>query len=91
MYAPELETLDQLLGGDMPLTVIAKLYSSPEAFRTGIRGLLSCVDVLLLDTEGNGVPTWRWRVRPQFCGTPGEVSVARDATGCEKGQLESGS
>jgi len=61
MYAPELETLDQLLGGDMPLTVIAKLYSSPEAFRTGVRELLSCGDVLLLDSEGNGVPTWRWR------------------------------
>jgi hypothetical protein len=61
MYAPELETLDQLLGGDMPLTVVAKLYSSPEAFQTGIKGLLSCGDVLLLDTEGNAVPAWRWR------------------------------
>jgi len=49
MYAPELETLDQLLGCDMPLTVIAKLYSSAEAFRKGVTGLLSCGDVLLLD------------------------------------------
>jgi hypothetical protein len=61
VYAPELETLDQLLGGDMPLTVIAKLYSSTEAFRAGVRGLLSCGDVLLLDSEGNAIPTWRWR------------------------------
>ena len=55
MYAPELETLEQLLGGDMPLTVIANLYSTPEAFWQGIRGLLSCGDVLLLDDDGNAV------------------------------------
>jgi hypothetical protein len=61
MYAAELETLDQLLGSDMPLTAVAKLYSSPEAFRMGIGGLLSCGDVLLLDTNGNAVPSWRWR------------------------------
>lgn len=61
MYAPELETLDQLLGGDMPLTVIAKLYSSPESFRTGIGGLLACGDVLLLEANGNAIPSWRWR------------------------------
>ena len=61
MYAPELETLDQLLGGDMPVAVIAKLYSAPEAFQAGIKALLSCGDVLLLDTEGNAVPAWRWR------------------------------
>jgi hypothetical protein len=44
MYPPELETLDQLLGGDMPLTVIATLYSTPDAFRKGVQGLLSCGD-----------------------------------------------
>jgi hypothetical protein len=44
----------------MQLTVIAKLYTSPEAFRKGISGLLSCGDVLLLDTEGKPVPPWRW-------------------------------
>jgi len=39
MHSPELETLDQLIGGDMPLTVIAKLYSTPDAFFKGVRGL----------------------------------------------------
>jgi len=61
MWAPELETLDQLLGGDMSVTVIAKLYPTPEAFRKGILALLSCGDVVLLDANGNAVPTRRWR------------------------------
>jgi dihydroxyacid dehydratase/phosphogluconate dehydratase len=61
MWPPELETLDQLQGDDLPLTVIATLYSSPEAFRKGVLGLLVCGDVLLLDAEDNAVPKWRWR------------------------------
>jgi len=61
MYAPELETLDQLIGSDMPLTVIATLYSTAEAFHQGVQGLLSCGDVLLMDADGNAVPEWRWR------------------------------
>jgi dihydroxyacid dehydratase/phosphogluconate dehydratase len=59
MWAPELETLDQLLGGDLPVTVIAKLYSTPECFRKGILGLLSSGDVVLLDANDNAVPEWR--------------------------------
>lgn len=87
MYAPELETLDQLLGGDMPLTVIAKLYSSPESFRTGIGGLLACGDVLLLEANGNAIPSWRWREvfeTGSECRTTRAVSVARNATRREK-------
>jgi hypothetical protein len=61
MWASELETLDQLQSGDISLTVIARLYSTPEAFHKGVRGLLSCGDVLLLDADGSGVPEWRWR------------------------------
>ena len=30
--SPELETLDQLLGGDLPLTVIRKLFPDAERF-----------------------------------------------------------
>ena len=61
MWASELETLDQLLGGDQRLTIIARLYSTPDAFHKGVRGLLSCGDVLLLDGDGNTVPEWRRR------------------------------
>ena len=61
MWPPELETLDQLQARDLPLTVIATLYATPEAFRKGVTGLLFCGDVLLLDGEDNAVPKWQWR------------------------------
>lgn len=61
MYSSELETLDQLQARNLPLAVIAKLYTNLEAFHKGVRGLLSCGDVLLLDGDGSAVPEWRWR------------------------------
>lgn len=61
MYAPELETLDQLLGGDLPLTIVVQLFPTKEHFTRGVLGLLSCGDVLLLDASGTEIPQWRWR------------------------------
>jgi hypothetical protein len=58
---PELETLDQLVGGDLPLKIIRGLYPDAEAFRRGVLGLLSCGDVLLLMIDRTEVPKWRWR------------------------------
>jgi hypothetical protein len=58
---PELETLDQLLGGDLPLRVIRDLYPDADRFKRGVLGLLSCGDVRLLDTDKSEVPAWRWR------------------------------
>ncbi|HMH00571.1 MAG TPA: hypothetical protein VK555_04110 [Terriglobales bacterium] len=59
--SPELETLDQLLGGDLSLALILPMYPSQEAFGRGVLGLLSCGDVVLMTTEGVEVPPWRWR------------------------------
>ena len=61
MWPPELESLDQLQARDLPLTVIAMLYATSEAFRKCVTGLLLCGDVLLLDAEDNAVPKWQWR------------------------------
>jgi hypothetical protein len=58
---PEIETLDQLLGGDLPLKIICNLYPDADAFRRGVFGLLSAGDVCLLMIDQTGVPTWRWR------------------------------
>jgi hypothetical protein len=60
VLSPELETLDQLLGGELPLATIRPIYPSTEAFMSGILGLLSSGDVTLF-LHGEAVPHWRWR------------------------------
>jgi hypothetical protein len=58
--SPELETLDQLLGGDLRLEVVARLFPSHEAFQRGIIGLLSSGDVVLV-AQAEEIPSWRWK------------------------------
>jgi len=57
--SPELETLDQLLGGSLQLAVIRGLYSDDFAFARGIHGLLAAGDVRLSD-GATEVPQWQW-------------------------------
>ena len=59
--SPELETLDQLLGGELPLAVIRNFYPDVDAFRLGVFGLLKTGDVCLLEIDRTDVPSWRWR------------------------------
>ena len=59
--SPELETLDQLLGGNRPLESVLDLDPDSGAFRDGVPALLSCGDVRLPTSEGLQVPEWRWR------------------------------
>jgi len=59
--SPELETLDQLLGGDLSLTIVRMLYSDADAFLRGLQGLLSNGDVRLFSIEGPEVPDFQWR------------------------------
>lgn len=59
--SPELETLDQLLGGDLPLAVVRGLYPDPTSFRAGILAQLATGDVELIGSDGKLVPKWRWR------------------------------
>ena len=64
--SPEPETLDQLLGGDLPLGVIRGLYPNADAFSKGVLGLLTCGDVKLI-FAGVDVPRWQWA---QFLANP---------------------
>ena len=59
--SPEIETLDQLLGGQMPLGVIRRLYESDDGFTRGTLALLRSGDVRLFDQSHTEVPPWRWR------------------------------
>jgi hypothetical protein len=57
--SPELETLDQLLGGEMPLEVFMRIYPDRPAFDRGILGLLKSGHVRLLQDRAE-VPSWQW-------------------------------
>jgi len=61
MNSPELETLDQLLGGEMPLTTIRKLYPDNTAFLRGVLGLLNGGDVRLFSPGKPDIPQWYWQ------------------------------
>ena len=56
----ELEVLDQLQGGDLPLPTIRTLFADEESFNRAISGLVRSGDVRLL-TDGFVVPAWRLR------------------------------
>jgi hypothetical protein len=60
VHSPELETLDQLSGGDLSRTAVRTVYPNDEAFLRGLQGLLASGDVLLLTAEKNEVPSWQW-------------------------------
>ena len=60
MWAPEMEVLDQLAGGDMPLTVIRGLFENDERFVRGIMAMLATRRIRLFDPTGMDVPEWKW-------------------------------
>ena len=57
----EIETLDQLLGGELRLSVVRQFYPSDERFCRGVLGLLQGGEVRLFDQGHAEVPSWRWR------------------------------
>jgi hypothetical protein len=59
--SPELETLDQLLGGDLSLKVILGIFPEADAVRIGVMSLVTSGDAFLLMAEGDPVPAWRIR------------------------------
>jgi len=58
--SPELETLDQLLGGNMPLSVIRRLYIDQSAFEVAIVSLLNGGDVRLFSASQE-IPRRHWK------------------------------
>ncbi|HEV3300547.1 MAG TPA: hypothetical protein VG055_12945 [Planctomycetaceae bacterium] len=56
----ELETLDQLLGGTLPLATIRSLYDSQDHFVRAITAMLHTGQVRLV-ANGKDVEKYRWR------------------------------
>ena len=57
--SPELETLDQLLGGDMPLGVVTSLFPDEAHARRAIVAMLAAGELRLLDADGAAVSAWQ--------------------------------
>jgi hypothetical protein len=70
--SPELETLDQLLGGDLTLAVVRGLFETDERF---VQAVLAMLDVGEIRLYANGVevPRWRWR---DMLSAPGQSGLA---------------
>jgi hypothetical protein len=59
--SPELETLDQLFGGAMPLSVIRRLYGDDESFERAIHSMLRSGDIRLDRESSQTISQREWR------------------------------
>ena len=59
--SPELEMLDQLQGGDLPLSVVRGLFGDDDRFVRAAVAMLDMEEIRLLEAEGTELPRWRWR------------------------------
>jgi hypothetical protein len=55
--SPELETLDQLCGCDMPIAIIRRVFNDDEHFIRAITAMLTTGDIQLFD-NGKEIPNW---------------------------------
>jgi hypothetical protein len=60
-WSPELEALDQLLGGDLAVCVIRRLFADDSRFERAIEAMLCDGEIQLLTADGDAVPKWQWR------------------------------
>jgi hypothetical protein len=58
---PELEVLDQLQGGDLPLEVVAKRFDDHSRFLNALVRMVEAGEVALIDPAGNAVPHWHFQ------------------------------
>ena len=59
--SPELETLDQLQGGNMPIAQVRWLFDDRDRFERAIVAMLDAGEVRLIEGNGSEAPRWRWR------------------------------
>lgn len=58
---PELDFLDQLPGGNMPLAVLLRLIPSIARARHAIHALLAGDEIRLIGTDGAQLQPWQWQ------------------------------
>jgi len=60
-WSPELETLDQLQAGDLPVAIVRRLFDDDNRFARGVEAMRCDGQIQLLTAEGHAVPKWQWR------------------------------
>ena len=73
--SPELETLDQLLTGEMPLQIIRRFFADDESFKTSITRMVENEDIVLQDE--NGEPIRKWQLR-ELMSLPGTSTILQN-------------
>jgi hypothetical protein len=58
--SPELETLDQLLGGDLSVATVRTLFDADDRFISAVTAMLHA-GKLRLSANDVEVPPWRWQ------------------------------
>lgn len=58
--SPELEMLEQLLGGDLSAAVVRSVFDDEQRFVRAALAMLNAREINLLDRYGNGIPGWKW-------------------------------
>ena len=59
--SPELETLDQLSGGDLSVSVIRSLLPNEDQFLRAIEAMLAAGEIRLTTADNTVVPKWQRR------------------------------
>ena len=59
--SPELETLDQLSGGDLSVSVIRSLFPDEDQFLRAIEAMLEAGEIRLTTADNTVVPKWQRR------------------------------
>jgi hypothetical protein len=57
--SPELETLDQLSGGSLPLEVLRTLFPSNDSFCIALKGLAESGEIVIVQLGLGPVPSWQ--------------------------------
>ena len=70
----ELETLDQLMGGDLPATVIRDLFPDDGSFIRAIEAMLEAGEIRLFGPDIGDVP--KWQRRGILTNSPGSARLA---------------
>ncbi len=58
--SPELEALDQLLGGDLPASMIQRLFADNDHFLTAMCAMLTAEEIRLVNTDRTAIQRWEW-------------------------------